>query len=165
MIECAVLLFCSSFCSRRYPGSSSLGVEAALNFRAARFCKNRRPVRPAAWPLGGGRKVKSICRRHYDGPTTGRSQRRVKIARSIFGPPPVGGFGPTGCLSNPSSSRIDSCLKSVFVRNRQPTGAAGTPIENLLGKWRRAGPAEHYRLISEKCEWLAIRVRPEPSPS
>ena len=82
MIECAVLLFCSSFCSRRYPGSSSLGVEAALNFRAARFCKNRRPVRPAAWPLGGGRKVKSICRRHYDGPKPAESENSKVYFRS-----------------------------------------------------------------------------------
>ena len=43
----------------------------------------------------------------------------------------------------------DSPSRNGFVRNRQPAGAAGTPADSSL----------------RKCEWLAIRVRPKPSPA
>ena len=104
-----------------------------------------------------------------EGITTGRSQRRVKIARSIFGPPPVGSFGPTGCLGNPSSSRIDPCLKSVFVRNRQPTGAAGTPREfarEMAEVWCCAArKLIHAAIESELLAIRAGRSRPQRRPA
>lgn len=40
----------------------------------------------------------------------------------------TGGFGPTGYRGNPSSTRIDPCLTSGFVGNRQP---AATQSEGL----------------------------------